>query len=145
MASIRKKKEWEQHQKPAETVTELPNDPITQEQVEKYWKNWQEQKTKKREQNLASLFQLSQPKIVDDNSIEYTVPSPLNKVELEREFVYFLPFIREGLNNYSIQIKILVKETEEKNFIYTPEEKYNRLREINPAIEELRRKLDLDL
>ena len=145
MASIRKKKEWEQQQKPAKTEAESPSDPFTQEQVEQYWKNWQEQKTKKREQNLASLFQLSQPKIVDENSIEYIVPSPLNKVELEREFVYFLPYIREGLNNYSIQIKVLVKETEEKNFIYTPEEKYNRLREINPAIDELRRKLDLDL
>ena len=30
-------------------------------------------------------------------------------------------------------------------YTYTPEEKYNRLREINPAIDELRRKLDLDL
>ena len=145
LASIRKKKEWEQQQKPAEKVGELPNDPFTQEQLEQYWKKWQEQKTKKREQNLASLFQLSQPKIVNENTIEYTVTSPLNKVELEREFVYFLPYIREGLNNYTIQIKVLVKETEEKNFIYTPEEKYNRLREINPAIDELRRKLDLDL
>jgi len=116
LASIRKKKEWEQQQKPAE-----------------------------KEQNLASLFQLSQPKIVNENNIEYTVPSPLNKVELEREFVYFLPYIRASLNNYAIQINVLVKETEEKNFIYTPEEKYNRLREINPAIDELRRKLDLDL
>ena len=91
------------------------------------------------------MFQLSQPKIVENNRIEYTVPSPLNKVELEREFVYFLPYIRARLNNYSIQINLLVKETEGKNFIYTPEEKYNRLREINPAIEELRKKLDLDL
>ena len=144
LASIRKKKEWEQQQKPAETK-ELPNDPFTQKQLEHYWNKWQEQKINNREQNLASLFQLSQPKIVEPNSIEYTVPSALNKVELEREFVYFLPYIREGLNNYSIQIKVLVKETEEKNFIYTTEEKYNRLREINPSIDELRKKLDLDI
>ena len=145
MASIRKKKEWEQQQKPEEKEEELPSDSFTQEQLEQCWNNWQEQKIKKREQNLASLFQLSQPKIVAPNDIEYTVPSPLNKIELEREFVYFLPYIRENLNNYSIQIKVLVKETEEKNFIYTPEEKYNRLREINPTIDELRKKLDLDL
>jgi len=145
LASIRKKKEWEQQQKPAETEKELPSNIFTQEQLEQCWNYWQEEKTKKREQNLASLFQLSHPKIVDANSIEYTVPSPLNKVELEREFVYFLPYLRENLNNYSIQIKVLVKETEEKNFIYTPEEKYNRLREVNPAIDELLRKLDLDL
>ena len=48
LASIRKKKEWEQQQKPAKTEAELPSDPFTQEQVEQYWKNWQEQKTKKR-------------------------------------------------------------------------------------------------
>jgi len=82
MASIRKKKEWEQQQKPVEKVGELPYDPFTQEQLEQYWKKWQEQKTKKREQNLASLFQLSQPKIINENTIEYTVPSLLNKVEL---------------------------------------------------------------
>lgn len=145
LASIRKKKEWEEQQKPTEEEKELPSDAFTQEQLEKYWKEWQDEKTKKKEQNLASLFQLSQPKIIEEHLIEYTVPSPLNKVELEREFVYFLPFIRKALNNFSLQIKVLVKETEEKNFIYTPEEKYNRLREINPAIDELRKKLDLDL
>ncbi len=123
----------------------MPSEAFNQEELIQLWKSWQEDKTKKREQNLASLFQLSEPIIRDQNTIEYTVPSPLNKVELEREFVYFLPFLRSGLNNFSIQIKILVKEKEEKNFIYTPEEKYNRLREINPAIDELRKKLDLDL
>ncbi len=102
-------------------------------------------KQKKENKIWPLLFQLSQPKIIDSTTIEYTVPSPLNKVELEREFVYFLPFLRKGLNNFSIQIKIIVKESEEKNFIYTPEEKYKRLREINPAIDELRKKLDLDL
>lgn len=145
LASIRKKKEWEQQQKPKEEEKDLPNNAFTQEQLEANWKIWQEEKTKKKEQNLASLFQLNQPKIIDLNTIEYSVPSPLNKVELEREFVYFLPFLRNALNNFSIQIKVLVKETEEKNFIYTPEEKYNRLRELNPAIDELRKKLDLDL
>ena len=34
---------------------------------------------------------------------------------------------------------------EEKKYIYTPEEKYNRLREINPHIDDLRKELDLDL
>ena len=69
----------------------------------------------------------------------------MNKVELEREFVHFLPYLRKALNNFSVEIQIVVNEAEEKNYIYTPEEKYTRLREINPHIDELRKKLDLDL
>lgn len=91
------------------------------------------------------MFQLNTPKITAANEIEYTVPSPLNKVELEREFVYFLPYLRKALNNHYFTITIFVNESEEKNFIYTPEEKYNRLREINPAIDQLRKELDLDI
>lgn len=145
LASIRKKKEWEQQNQPFAKAVELPNNSFTQQDLEKHWKSYQENKNKQREQNLASLFQLSTPKITAESQIEYAVPSPLNKVELEREFVYFLPYLREALNNHSFKITIVVKESEEKNFIYTPEEKYNRLREINPVIDQLRKELDLDL
>ncbi|MGB2475196.1 MAG: hypothetical protein ACPIB2_00775 [Flavobacteriaceae bacterium] len=145
LASVQKKKEWEQQQKPSETKTDLPKDPFTQEELELHWNRYQEEKIKKREQNLASLFKLDTPRIKAENLLEYTVPSPLNKVELEREFVYFLPYLKKALNNFSIQIEVVVKLSEEKNFIYTPEEKYQRLKEINPALEKLRKELDLDL
>ena len=64
---------------------------------------------------------------------------------MDRTNLHFLPYLRKGLNNYALQINVLVKESEEKNYIYTPEEKYNRLREINPHIDDLRKELDLDL
>ena len=145
IASIQRKKEWEKQHKPQETKEDLPSDPFTQETLEKYWKIYQEKKVAKQEQNLASLFQLDTPKIINDNTLEYTVPSSLNKVELEREFVYFLPFLRKALNNYSIVINLIVNASEEKKFIYTPEEKYQRLIEINPLLAQLRKELDLDL
>ena len=145
LASIQKKKEWEEKQKTDTVEEQLPEDAFTQEQLNELWQQYQAKKTQQREQNLASLFQLNSPVLLDDFRIEYTVPSPLNKVELEREFVYFLPYLRKGLNNYTLQINVLVKESEEKNYIYTPEEKYNRLREINPHIDDLRKELDLDL
>lgn len=145
LASIQKKKEWEQKQKPEITEVERPEDTFTLAQLNKYWKAYQNEKSQQKQQNLASLFLLSTPKLIDQKTIEYTVPSSLNKVELEREFVHFLPYLRKALNNFSVEIHIIVNEAEEKNYIYTPEEKYNRLREINPHIDELRKKLDLDL
>ena len=145
LASIQKKKEWEQKQKPEITEDERPEDTFTLAQLNKHWKAYQNEKSQQKQQNLASLFLLSNPKLIDQKTIEYTVPSSLNKVELEREFVHFLPYLRKALNNFSVEIQIVVNEAEEKNYIYTPEEKYTRLREINPHIEELRKKLDLDL
>ena len=144
IASIQRKKEWGQQQKPTETKLDLPNDAFTQEDLEVHWKIYQQEKTDKREQNLASLFQLSTPRI-NNTTLEYAVPSSLNKVEMEREFVYFLPFLRKALNNFSIVINVIVKESGEKKFIYTPEEKYQRLIEINPILGKLRQELDLDL
>ena len=145
MASIQKKKEWEQRQKPIDPNENQARDTFTQEDLEKHWKAYQAKKVKEREQNIASLFQMNTPKLVSNETIEYVVPTDLNKVELEREFQYFLPFLRAALNNYGVQINVRVEASEEKNFIYTPEEKYQRLQEINPNLNILRKELDLDL
>ena len=69
----------------------------------------------------------------------------MNKVELEREFTEFIPYLRKNLHNYDLTIKVIIDEKTEKNFIYTSEEKYERLKEINPAIDLLRKEFDLDV
>lgn len=113
--------------------------------LEVYWEKYYQKKIEQKEQNLASLFQLNKPHLQGDKTIIYEVPSTLNKVEIEREFEYFLPYLREKLNHFNIQIKIVVKQSSERKFIYTNEEKYNRLVEINPLIDKLRNELDLEL
>ena len=145
LSSIQKKKEWDQVQKKEEKVEDLPTEAFSQEDLNEAWKKYQNQKSEKGEQNIASLFNISSPLLLEDYLIEYSVPNSLNKVELEREFTYFLPFLRERLQNYSLRIQIKINEESEKSFIYTAEEKYERFKEINPAIEQLKKELDLDL
>jgi len=55
-----------------------------------------------------------------------------------------LKVIREKLNNYSIDLFIDVNEVAEKKYAYTPQEKYEKLKEKNPFIAEFRKKLDLE-
>ena len=145
LSSIQKKKEWDQVQKKEEKVEDLPTEAFSQEDLNEAWKKYQNQKSEKGEQNIASLFNISSPLLLEDYLIEYSVPNSLNKVELEREFTYFLPYLRERLQNYSLRIQIKINEESEKSFIYTAEEKYERFKEINPAIEQLKKELDLDL
>jgi DNA polymerase-3 subunit gamma/tau len=69
----------------------------------------------------------------------------MNKVELEREFTEFVPYLRTSLQNHNLSINVIVDEKTEKNFIYTADEKYERLKEINPMIDLLRQEFDLDV
>ena len=56
-----------------------------------------------------------------------------------------LNFLREKLNNYGLKIIVTVNETIEKKFAYTPLEKFNKMKEINPLVEKLRQTFELDM
>lgn len=82
---------------------------------------------------------------MEGSTIQFSVPSDMNKVELELEFTEFVPYLRTSLQNHDLSIKVIVDEKTEKNFIYTADEKYERLKEINPMIDLLRQEFDLDV
>lgn len=94
---------------------------------------------------MASNLSSDQPKIANETEIWIELPNSTMKKEIEREQYPLLKFLRKQLNNYSIELKITVNDEIAKKFAYTPEEKYQKLREINPAIDLLRKEFDLDL
>ena len=67
------------------------------------------------------------------------------KSQLEKGKPKLLRFLREQLNNYGIQLEIIVNETIQKKFVYTPQEKYDKLKEKNPLLEKLKQTFELDL
>ena len=145
LSSIKKKKDWEQQQKPTEVVKDLPTETFSEEELLSFWNAYQAMKFEKGDQNIASLLKISKPVLADSTIVHFNVPSDLNKVELEREFTTFVPYLRASLKNYDLSVKVIVDELKEKNFIYTPDEKYERLKEINPVIDLLKQEFDLDV
>ncbi|MEL0255571.1 MAG: DNA polymerase III subunit gamma/tau, partial [Burkholderiaceae bacterium] len=120
LQSIHKKKAWSKQQNKSKLDNvQLHDTAFNQLDLEVYWEKYYQKKIEQKEQNLASLFQLNKPHLQGDKTIIYEVPSTLNKVEMEREFEYFLPYLREKLNHFNIQIKIVVKQSSERKFIYT--------------------------
>ena len=145
LSSIKRKKEWERQQKPDEVTQDLPVKPFTEEQLLSFWDIYKNKKFENGDQNIGSLLNISKPVFNTETEIQFSVPSDMNKVELEREFTEFIPYLRKNLHNYDLSIKVIVDEKTEKIFIYTSEEKYERLKEINPAIDLLRKEFDLDV
>ena len=66
------------------------------------------------------------------------------KKEVEREQGPLIQYLREKLQNYNIELQISVNEEVAKKFAFTPQEKFEKLREKNPALDILRREFDLD-
>jgi DNA polymerase-3 subunit gamma/tau len=144
LSSIKKKKEWEQKQKPVQEIEEKPVNAFTEEELRGFWESYKNKKFESGDQNIASLLNISKPHL-EGSAIQFSVPSDMNKVELEREFTEFVPYLRTSLQNHDLSIKVIVDEKTEKNFIYTADEKYERLKEINPMIDLLRQEFDLDV
>ena len=55
-----------------------------------------------------------------------------------------LPFLRKRLNNYGIKVEILISKTTKEELVYSANEKYKYLKKLNPTLDELRDKFDLD-
>jgi DNA polymerase-3 subunit gamma/tau len=146
LSSIRKKKE---HQIKLMEVTideeDLPNDPFTLETLVKFWSIFVTKLEADGKYNLAAILQIDTPKLINENTIRLEFPNTTNKIEVERQQFELLQYLRKAVNNFSITLDIVVNETLEKQYAYTPEDKYQKLVEKNKNIELLRKTFDLDL
>jgi len=123
---------------------DLPKTPFDLEQFSKLWEQHIEKLNQKNEKLLASLLNSVSYKIKGFR-IELTLPNARMQQEIEKSKSKVLNFLREELQNYAIDFDYIVNETIEKKFAYTPQEKYEYLKEKNPMISLLRKVLDLDV
>ena len=95
--------------------------------------------------SLSSILEISEPIIINENKIIYTVPSNGNKREINLEREKILNFLREELKNDSIELEILVDKTTSKEYYSTPSEKFDKLTKMNPLLKKFKDDLKLDL
>ena len=146
ISSLKAKKEHEL--KKIEVVVDeddLPKEEFTEDQMQNFWMRYSNQLDKAGRKILASNLSIDQPKLLGNNTIWIQVPNNTMKKEIEREQGDLLTYLRSNLNNYGISLKISVNEEHASDLAYTPEEKYEKLRKRNPAIDLLRKEFDLDL
>ncbi|MDA9089411.1 DNA polymerase III subunit gamma/tau [Maribacter arcticus] len=123
----------------------LPKDSFTEEELRKHWAEFVESIDQKGQKILASNLNTDIPKLKEDFKIHIELPNGTMKKEIEREQFELMEYLRAKLNNHFIQLIISVNEATAKKFAFTPEEKYEKLREKNPVIDLLRTEFDLDL
>lgn len=122
-----------------------PKDLFDQARLEQTWISYQQKLQKKGERSIASILAADKPVLKENFVIEFTLPNKLMEDQLRQGKPKLMKHLRESLNNYGISLQVLVNETVEKKFAYTPQEKYSKLKEKNPLIEKLKDSFQLDL
>ena len=122
-----------------------PKDIFTEEILQKFWKEYVTSLISKGERSMASILGTDIPKLGQDFEISFTVPNKLMEDQFRKGRPKLINFLREKLNNYGIKILVVLNETVEKKFAYTPIEKYNKMKEINPLLAKLRNAFELDM
>ena len=145
LSSIQRKKDWEAQKKNQEAdPDELPQEEYSTEAFKAAWnaylKKLQDEGRKILESSLAS----DTPRITPTHGIHLVLANDTMKKEIEREQGSLLGYLRERLQNYSLHLKLEVSSEAAEKYAFTPQEKYEKLRKKNPAIDLLRKEFDLD-
>ena len=123
----------------------LPKANFTEEEMQRHWADFVDILDNDGRKILASNLHSDVPKLTDNFTIWIELPNGTMKKEIEREKYDLMEYLKLKLNNHFIQLRITVNEATAKKFAFTPEEKYMKLREKNPAIDLLRKEFDLDI
>ncbi|MBK56549.1 MAG: DNA polymerase III subunit gamma/tau [Flavobacteriaceae bacterium] len=126
-------------------INKSSNKEFSQDELSKYWILFANEIEKNGEKNLSSILQISEPFIKNINEIHYTVSNNINKTELEKNKHKIISFLSKKLKNDFLKIKVFVNKLEEKKFIYSSKEKFDKMKEINPIIEKMRKEFKLGL
>ena len=145
LSSIRAKKEMQEAQKGiVKEEVHFPTEEFTETEMLDFWFKYAQRLTDKGYMIMASLLRISDPKL-EGFKIIYELPNEGSKIDFEKEKPDLLGYLRGHLHNHEISIEVVVNESVKSKVAFTAQDKYNRLNEINPHLEEFRRAFDLDL
>jgi len=85
------------------------------------------------------------PEIKQNFLLEFTIDNEIQNIELEDERSNLLTFLRVELNNYVIQLKVLVSKEDNSVKHLSSKDKFLKMADKNPALHELRERLNLDI
>jgi hypothetical protein len=144
LASIRAKKEIQESNKTvAKETVQMPTETFTETEMLLYWTKYAEKLGENGSRIMESLLLINDPTL-QGSKITIELPNEGSKIDFESEKTALLGYLKGHLHNHDIIIDVIVNESVENKFAFTAQDTYNRLNELNPSLELLRKTFDLD-
>ena len=144
LSSLKIKKEATNDIRKIEDSKEKKEESIELKKLIKTWNFYAKDLEKKGKDNFSSLLTLNKPRISEETNIIYNVPTKSSKKELFEIKDDLTSFLKLNLKNDFLELKFEINNEVHKEYFLTPKEKYEKLKEINPVIENLKNDLKLD-
>lgn len=145
LSSIKAKKELEAKQLiHTKHDGELPTETFSETNMLLLWNKFAARLADQNKRLMATYMLMSKPTL-NCPIITIELPNESTKIEFEAGNNELLGYLRGKLHNHDITIEVIVNETEETKYAFTPDDKYEKLKSINPTMELLRKVFDLDV
>lgn len=145
LAGLRQKRELQESQKAMVKHTdELPREPFNETDMLLQWNKFAQRLSDSGQKIMATYMQINDP-VLDGITIRLELPNEGSKVDFDNGKHELLGYLRGKLHNHDITIEVHVNEVISSKHAFTPLEKFEKLKSINPALETLRKMFDLDV
>ena len=119
------------------------NDPFTADQLKGAWVGLAE--LHKSEPRLRELIENYIPHLIEEHTAEIQMPNPWQMAEMRKAMPILAQQLRQALNNDLLHIQHVQAEYSQEQMAFTAEEKFALMVEQNPALEQLKQTLDLQI
>ncbi len=145
LASIKAKKELlEAGKSIVKEEVHLPTEDFNETDMLLYWHKYAQRLGDKGYKIMESLLLINDP-VLNGTTITLELPNQGSKIDFESEKNGLLGYLKGHLHNHNITIEVIVNESVKTKLAFTPQEKYNRLTEINHNLDILRKTFELDI
>ncbi len=125
-------------------TAQTPSEPFTENEMLEYWFKYAQRLGDKGHKIMESLLTNNVP-VLKGTIITVEVSNKGSKIDFESEENGLLGYLRGHLHNHDISIEVNVNESMPSKKAFTPQDKFNRLNEINPNLILLKKMFDLDV
>ena len=127
-----------------EDYNNKPKENFSEIQLIEKWKIFGSLLKQQGELNMFSIVNANRPELTKEGVL-FVLPNKLMEEQFGGIRSKLVNYLRKELNNYAIQIKTKVVESEKKKYIYTPQDKFKKLVESNSSILLLKNTFGLDI
>ncbi|WP_306642458.1 hypothetical protein [Sanyastnella coralliicola] len=135
----------EESLRPTDIDEDLPTEPVTEEEMVDAWKLFSEAVNTSGRRSLFATLSSEEPRL-EGLMIKFKIANVVQEKDMELVRGELMEFLRTRLQNFSLDLTVeLNAQISAKMKFLTERDKYDQMVEKNPVLEELRKRLDLDL
>ena len=125
------------------TPQEESNRPFTADQLRDAWVGLAAIHTD--EPRLKQLIESYIPRLIDEQTAEIQMPNPWQMDQMRKAMPQLARQLRETLHNSQLHVQLVQAEFTQEQMAFTAEEKYKVMVEQNPALAQLKERLNLQI